>query len=460
MAGIKKHITDTISLAVPVAASHVSDMLVLTADAVMVGVLGSVKLASVTLAGSSSIVGLLFAVGYTAAITPLAGHAYGRNDIEGVAKYVRSGLRVSVVVSLMIIVVLFAFSPFLYILGSPREVTESAIPFFRWIVASSLFRILFGAFRQTAEAMANTRAAMIINLGTNIVNVFLGWIFIYGNLNMPALGVEGAGVATFLARGVGVGAAWYVFTKSNFFAGLRAELIRQRREKVSVRHESRRIIKDGTGIGLQIVVEVLAFATGGIMMGWIGSTALAAHQASINPVSITFMVALGIGSAATIRISNLRGTNNLNGARRAALTALGLVVLYMMVIASGYVVFRYEIPRLFVNDDAVVAMAGTLLLFAAAFSLFDGLQVVGLGVLRGYNDIRIPTIIAGISYVVITIPVGYVFAFTLKFGPPGIWIGYLAGLMFAGSGYMIRIISQTRIQKHRINVDRLLNHES
>jgi MATE family multidrug resistance protein len=187
-------------------------------------------------------------------------------------------------------------------------------------------------------------------------------------------------------------------------------------------------------------MEVMAFALGAIMLGWISPVAVAAHGVSINMAAITFMVALGLGSAATIRISNLRGEGNLSEARHAAYASLWMVVGYMIVVGTGYLTLRFFLPTLYVNDPAVISLAAQLLLYAAAFSLFDGLQVVGLGILRGYNDVRIPTILASISYIVITIPASYVFAFVLGFGAPGIWMGYLTGLVFASGSYLWRFL--------------------
>ena len=189
----------------------------------------------------------------------------------------------------------------------------------------------------------------------------------------------------------------------------------------------------------------MGFASGAIMMGWISANALAAHQVAMNPASITFMVALGLGSAATIRVSNLRGEGDLQGAHRAGQVALGLVIVYMLLVAVAYALLRFQIPLLYIDDHAVVELAATLLLWAGAFSLFDGVQVVGLGILRGYNDIRIPTILAMVSYLAITIPASYLAAFTFGLGPSGVWLGYLVGLAFASTAYVWRIM---RLEHH------------
>jgi multidrug resistance protein, MATE family len=437
---VREHIGRTVKLAMPVAASQVSDMLVWTADSIMVGALGAVPLAAVALAGASTSIPLLFSVGYTAAMTPLIGHAVGSGDWEGAGRFARAGARVSLIACAAIIFILLALSPWLTtILGTSEQVGTLAIPYFRWLALSFIFRIAFGLFKQTAEALHDTRSAMIMNVGSNIVNVFFNWVFIYGNLGMPEMGVEGAGFATFLARVAAAGAAYLVFIRSDLFAPLRTVLQRQM-STVLDRRSIVRIIKDGTGIGLQIIVEVLGFAFGAIMIGWIGATELAAHNISINPASITFIVALGLSSAATIRVSRARGAGDLQGARNAAIAAFAIVLIYMILVACFYVLVRYELPKVYVSDAAVIGIASTLLLWAAAFSIFDGLQVVGLGILRGYGDIRVPTLWAAVSYLVITIPAGYLAAFTFGMGPAGIWLGYLLGLIVASTAYVFRIL--------------------
>lgn len=440
----KQHIRESLRLALPVSASQVSDMLVLAADSIMVGVLGASQLAGVTLAGSASIVAMLFAVGFTAAITPLSGEAHGRGDITSFVRYARAGALVSTIVVFVLCAVLLAGSPYLSILGAPADATAYAIPYFRWIVLSFIFRNIFGTFKQTAEAMANTRAATIINIGTNVVNVFFNWLFIFGNLGMPEMGAEGAGFATFLARGCAAAAAVGLWMKTDYFAPYRQEWRRQKQAAVHLAEAVTKIIRNGTGIGLQIVVEVLGFASGTIMMGWISTTAIAAHQVSLNPASITFMMALGLSSAATIRISNFRGEGRHAHAKEAARAAFMMVLGYEVVIAVLFIALRWILPTLYVQDEAVIALAATLLIYAAAFSLFDGAQCIGLGVLRGYNDIKIPTIIATVTYLVIQIPVGYIAAFPLGMGPQGIWVGYCVGLVVASVAYYLRFRTITR----------------
>ncbi|MCX6139887.1 MAG: MATE family efflux transporter [Candidatus Kapabacteria bacterium] len=428
-----KDFRETLSLAMPVAASYVSDMLTLAADSIMVGSLGAVPLAAVTLAGSSSMIVMLFGIGFTVAITPIAAMAWGKGDHSHCAGVARTGTQISLVVSVVLVALLIGVSPFLGVLGAPADVTALSIPYFRWLVLSFFFRLTFGAFKQTTEAMGNTRLPMLIAIGANVLNVGLNWVFIWGNLGMPEMGVEGAGFATFLSRMFSAVIALWAWRRLSYFSPLRAH------SKARASKSDRRLLwMSGASIGLQITLEVLAFAAGAIMIGWIGATQLAAHQIAINLASITFMVALGLSTAATIRIASAHGMSDAPGVRRAASSAIFLVLGYELITVLCFTTLRFWLPTLYVADSAVIALAAHLLLYAAAFQLFDGMQAVGMGLLRGMNDTRVPTIISFASYTLITMPAGYYCAFHLGMGASGIWVGYLAGLVIASVGYFAR----------------------
>ena len=193
-----------------------------------------------------------------------------------------------------------------------------------------------------------------------------------------------------------------------------------------------------------VTLEVLAFAAGAIMIGWIGATQLAAHQIALNLASITFMIALGLSTAATLRVASAAGRKDMPGLRRAASSAILLVIAYELIAVTAFVTLRFWLPSLYVADPAVIALSAHLLLYAAAFQLFDGMQAVGMGLLRGMNDTRIPTIIAFSSYTIVAMPVGYVSAFPFGMGPAGIWVGYLTGLITASVGYFLRYQSQMK----------------
>jgi len=427
-----------VRLAMPVAISQVSDMVTVAADTIMVGRMGTLPLAAVTLGNSITIIGLLFAVGFTIAITPLAGASYARRDMADMARQVKSGGIVSGGVAILVTALLLVLSPFLDHFGAPADVVVLARPFYIWIVLSILPRIGFGIFKQTAEAMSNTRVALVVSILGNLTNVALNWVFIYGNMGMPAMGAAGAGLATFLSRVLMAAIVLWIFMSSPFFLRLRAAL--RSTMRTSVQHV-KEVFDMGLPIAGQIVLEIAAFALGAVMMGWLGAVSLAAHQVAMNLAAFTFMIALGIGSAATIRISHFRGLQDRTNLKSAGVAALLLVFGYNIVTAAIFLTFRHWLPTLYSTDPAVVDLASNLLIFAGMFQLFDGVQCVGLGVLRGMADVRVPTLLSLVAYGCISLPVSYLCAFTLGMGPGGIWVGYLVGLMTAAVAYVLRFLT-------------------
>lgn len=430
-------VRQTLRLAGPIAASQVSDMLTLTADAMMVGALGSEALAAVTLAGSSTTPVMLFAVGFTVAMSAPAAAAWELGRHDRIADVFRTGRRISLWVTLALVVILLSVSPFLYLLGSPDGVTNLAIPYLRWYVASFFFRIWFGTYKQTIEATGNTRLPMLIALTANLSNVLMNALLIYGWAGLPAMGVEGAGLATFLSRVLSVALIALAWHRMDSLRSVRGAPV------VADPEVRRSLLSSGASIGLQITIEVLAFAGGAIMMGWIGTTALAAHQVAINLASITFMVALAIGTAATYRMAAAHASDDPARMRMVGTTALGIIVVFELITATLLVTLRSVMPTWYISEPAVVAMASQLLILAAAFQLFDGVQAVGLGILRGLHDTVVPTRIVMVSYLVIALPASYLLGFHTSLGPTGVWLGYVAGLIFSSAGFVYRFLTIT-----------------
>jgi MATE family multidrug resistance protein len=435
-----EHMKATARLAAPVAASHLSDMVALAADAIMVGQLGTVALAAATLANSVYVFGMLFAISFAIVITPLAGSAWGRGDAVGVASVLRNAGAISIAVAVVASLVYFPARPLLSLFGAEAAVVDLAVPYLLWLAASTLPRAVYGMFKQTAEAMHNTRTAMLIAVLGNLLNLGFNWVFIFGNLGAPAMGVTGAGFSTFLARSVTAALFVVVFLRADFFADVRHAVRRSRFEWESMK----RTLAMGLPIAGQIMLEVSAFAIGSLIMAGLGTAALAAHNIALNLASITFMVALGLGSAATIRVSNFLGANDRPNALRAARAALLLVVGYELCTALLFFSLRNVLPAAYSADPAVLALASNLLLIAALFQLFDGVQTVALGVLRGMSDVNVPTAIAGMAYGLLTVPISYYTAHYTSMGPYGVWLGYVVGLVVASTLFVLRIRAAAR----------------
>jgi len=258
----------------------------------------------------------------------------------------------------------------------------------------------------------------------NIVNAFTNWLLIFGNWGFPALGLDGAGWATFASR-IFMALALMIFVMNNKFF---------KQYDVSFHFRSinwpviKKILSLGLPSGIQYFFEVGAFSFAVIMVGWLGTKQLAAHQIAINLASISFMAVLGISVAGSIRVGNAVGRKDIAETRRAGFTASLLGASIMLFAGIIFILFRNYLPTLYVNDEVVISYASSLLIIAALFQISDGTQAVGIGILRGLTDVKIPTAITFIAYWIVGLPVGYLLGFNFGMGVQGVWIGLLLGL--------------------------------
>mgnify|MGYP005852264169 CR=1 FL=1 len=438
--GFFSHYSATISLALPVMFTQIAHMVVQITDNMMVGRVGAVPLAASSFGHNVFIAGFLFCIGFSAAMTPFVGAAKGRGDVDEATLWLKNGFIANMLVAVCITVVMAVVGLFLDSMGQEHEVAELARPYYFLLIISIPPTIIFQTLKQFSEGLGNTRAAAVISAVEIGLNIGLNYVLIFGKLGFPALGIVGAGIATLIARCSMAAAFALLVWKSDFYAPYRARLAQARFERERVA----RFTRLGVPLGGQTILEVAAFAMGAIMMGWLGATSLAAHQIAMGAAALTFMGATGISAAATIRVSQFYGAGDRRNMRRAGFTAAHLVLAYMTVAACGFALLRDWIPTLYVRDAAVMSMASGLLLVAAVFQLFDGLQTVMLGTLRALADAKIPTIIAFVAYIVAALPISYFAAFTFGLREVGIWIGYLAGLSVASTLFLARFYHKSR----------------
>ncbi|GAF04524.1 Na(+)/drug antiporter [Saccharicrinis fermentans DSM 9555 = JCM 21142] len=422
------HYWPNLKLALPVVLSQAGQMVVGLADTIMVGQLGSTELAAVSFANSIFIIGLVVNIGLSIAITPLIGKAHGAANSTQCGYWLKQGLAANLIFALLQILVMYGISFVMPYMGQDEAVIQTANSYYLILVSSILPFSIFMVFKQFTEGIANTRIAMIITLAANIINLRLNYLLIFGKGGFPQLGIDGAGWATLISRIIMPLLFVAAFMYLPFFKGYKKAFIKS---KVHIQ-EVFSIIKTGLSIGGQMVIEVFAFSMGAIMMGWISEKAIAAHQIAISIASVTYMMSTGLASAATIKVSNYLGAGEWNHLKHAAYAIIHKVIIFMVFTAILFISLRNFLPTLFVADPNVISIASKLLVVAGIFQLFDGLQVVWLGSLRGLEDVKMPTVIAFIIWIIWALPISYICAFILNLGPVGIWIGYLTGLM-AGS---------------------------
>jgi MATE family multidrug resistance protein len=262
---------------------------------------------------------------------------------------------------------------------------------------------------------------------------------------MPALGLDGAGWATFASRSfMAISLMLYVMNKMYFkqydvsfhFKNINIPVIKK-------------ILSVGLPSGFQYFFEIGAFAFAVIMIGWLGTDQLAAHQIAINLASISFMVVLGLSMAGGIRVGNAVGKQNIVQVRRAGFTSIFLAICVMAFSGIAFIVFRNYLPTLYINDETVISIASSLLIIAALFQLSDGIQAVGIGILRGLTDVKVPTVITFVAYWIVGLPTGYVLGFMFDLDVQGVWIGLLAGLTTSAILLTLRFNAKS---KHIVNI--------
>lgn len=437
-----------LKLALPVILAQLGQILVQFADNVMVGRYGGedpLPLAAVSFGSSVAFMLFIAGIGVAMGLTPIVGELYAQGNRRASSNYLHNGVVFYTLLGVLLMALQFAFEPLLYHMGQPEAVVDMSIPYYRTLALSLPFVMLFGAFKQFLEGVGNTSIVMVIVLISNLLNVFLNWIFIYGALGASEFGVLGAGIATLIARMV-----------TPFM--LIAYFMRHRTYKVYMRgfclsnislRSIRRLVQMGLPIAAQMFLESSAFVGTGIMMGWFDEIAISANQIVTTMANSAFMIVMSIGAATTILASHSYGSRDVENLSRAVHASYHLGLVWNAFAAIMFILLRNYIPMLFTENQEVIALTADLLIFVALFQLSDGVQNISIGTLRGIQDVKIITPIAFLAYIVLNLPVGYLFGFKLGMGPEGLILGFTFGLTIAGVLAMIRIKHTMKILRKR-----------
>ncbi|MCB1104170.1 MAG: MATE family efflux transporter [Cephaloticoccus sp.] len=421
----------TLTLAFPIIVGHLSQMLMGITDSVMIGRIGAVELAASAFANVLFTVSFITGIGILMSVSVLVARAHGAKQSRDCAEYLRHGIWLGVGLALAGMAMMFGAALRLDHFGQPAEVVAAVEPYLQLIAFSLVPTLLFQVFRQFSEAVGHPWGPMAILLGGVALNVVLNWVLIYGNLGAPALGLAGAGWATLIARITAATVLWLWLRQRS---EVRAEWPARNANPRWFAPISRSHLRAMFGIGIpaagQLLFEAGAFAAAALMMGWIGTIALAAHQIALNCAACVFMVPLGLSIATSVRIGRAVGENNAAALRPIGFGSLATGVCFAAVFTVIFALAGKFIVAGFTHDTAVVALAARLLIVAAIFQVFDGGQAIAAGALRGMADVKIPTVITFTAYWIIALPTGY-FLGVRGIGPLGVWYGLAAGLAFA-----------------------------
>ncbi|MEN8124355.1 MAG: MATE family efflux transporter [Bacteroidota bacterium] len=435
-----------LKLAYPIMIGHLGHIFVGFADNIMVGRLGAAPLAAVSLGNSFVFVAFALGIGFSLAITPLIAEANGENNIEKGRNYFQHGLLLCIVLGIVMFLMLMVSTPLLQYMDQPPEVVELAIPYLKIVAFSMIPLMIFQAFKQFTDGLSQTKYGMQATLIANVVNVVLNFILIYGIWIFPRLEVRGAALGTLFSR-----FAMMIFiililnSKEKFKPYFKRLKGREIHKKVFYK-----IMDIGFPTAMQMLFEIGIFTAAIWLAGSLGTIDQASNQIALNLASMTFMIAVGLGVAATIRVGNQKGLNNFVDLRRISFSIFLQVFMIEFVFAILFFVFRNFLPSLYIDNDAVITTAASLLLIAGLFQLSDGMQVVVLGALRGLQDVKIPTYLTFVAYWIVGFPISFVLGKVLGFGSQGIWIGLFAGLTASAIFLFMRFnyLSKKLIEKN------------
>ncbi|GAA4399593.1 MATE family efflux transporter [Nibrella viscosa] len=425
----RTELTDTLRLSIPIVIAQLGVVLMGVTDNLFVGrLLGAVPLGAAGLAVSLTFLVSSIGVGGLAVVAALVSQARGRGNNADINRLYRAGIYVAVLLSVILGLLSAVVAYFFDIFGQTQEVTRLARNFMLILSVSNIPLFLFVAARQLCDGLAYPRVAMLITLSALGVNAILNYWLITGWGPFPEMGLYGSAMATLFSRVyMAVAILLYIHRAAAFKTYFQPVFAQQ-----TVLDFVREILRLGLPGGLTFFFEVATFSLAAVIIGWLGEDRLAAHQIAINLASTTYMMASGISAAASIRVGAALGQGGQQQVYRAGLAAFVLSTAFMMVCAVLFLTANDWLVRLYIRDNAEVAtVAASLVILAGIFQLSDGVQVVGIGALRGLSDVNVPTIITLFAYWIVGLPVGYILAFWLKLDATGVWIGLLAGLTVA-----------------------------
>ncbi len=428
----------SLKLAIPLMIGQLSQMLMGVVDTLMVGHLGVLELAALTFANSLFYVPFVFGIGVLTAVSVLSSNARGAMDSREARASCREGLYLGVGLGLLLFLICGLISLRLDWFGQPEEVTAATGTFYRIIMFSTVPALGSIALKNHADALNRAWTPFWIFLGGVLLNVLLNWMLIFGKLGCPELGFEGAAWATLIARVAILLAvlAWLMGSKDL------KEWVPHRWFVRMKFNSMRKLLRLGVPASLQMLSEVSAFSAAGIIMGLIGTEAMAAHQITISMTGTAFMIPLGFSMALTVRVGEAYGAQDPPRLRDIAYSGWLVLIGSAAITASCFLFLGDTMAAWFTDEAPLVELTASLVAICAAFQFFDAQQVGSASMLRGMHDTRVPAIVAFISYWIIGIPAGCLLAFGCDMGARGIWWGLAIGLAMAAItlGWRMRVM--------------------
>ncbi len=450
-----KEFSYNLKLAYPVILGMLGHTLIAIVDNIMVGNLGSTELAAVSLGSSFVFIGMSIGIGFSTAITPLVSEADAEKNDKKIRSVFHHGLLSCTVLGVVLFSLIVLAKPIMLLMHQPKEVVDLAAPYIDWVAFSLIPVIIFQGYKQFADGLSRTKYSMYAILLANVVHIFFNYMLIYGIWIFPKLGILGAALGTVISRIMMVVFMHFIMRNNNqlkpYFKNFSFKEIKK--------SMLRKIANLGIPSAMQMLFEVALFTAAIWLSGSIGKTSQAANQIALTLATTTFMFAMGLSVAATIRVGNQKGLMDYKKLIIVARSVFLLAIIVETIFGILFVVFHNFLPHLFLNmnnvsqvveNKEVIFIASKLLLVAAIFQISDGVQVVVLGALRGLQDVKVPMYITFVAYWVVGFPISYYLGKYTELGAVGIWIGLLAGLTTAALFLYIRfhILTNKQVLKN------------
>ena len=415
-------------LGLPIMIGQLGIIILSFADTMMVGRCGTAELGAASFVNNMFNLVIVFSTGFSYGLTPFIGNHYGRGENASVGRILKNALAVNAVVAAGLMALMFVLYLNIHRLGQPAELLPLMRPYYIVLLVSLLFVLLFNAFKQFADGITDTVTPMVILLGGNVVNIFLNWILIYGKWGMPRMGLLGAGVATLTARILMLLCFVVVF----FTAKRYRPFVRGFKESSVNKEDFVALNKMGMPVGLQMGMETASFSLSTIMVGWLGTVALAAHQVMLTVGQLGFMMYYGMAAAVAVRASNFHGQGDMLRVRENVSAGFKIILVMAAAVSIPLLIVRNSLGYFFTDSAEVAAMVAQLVIPFVIYQFGDGLQCNYSNALRGISDVKMVMVYAFIAYFLISLPSAYLFGFVFDWGLTGIWMSFPLGLTSAG----------------------------
>lgn len=438
----KGHYKALITLGIPIVIGQVGQIIIGFSDTLMIGHHSTNELAAASFVNNMFSLAIIFSTGFSYGLTPIVGSLYGNNESYAVGRVLKNSLLANFLVGILLTIAMAVLYFNVERLGQPEELIPLIKPYYIVQLISLMFVLLFNGFKQFADGITDTQTSMWILLSGNILNIIGNYILIYGKLGLPEMGLLGAGISTLISRILMLIAFVVIFFGSKRYLRYRIGFSRALFNKP----DFKRLNQLGWPIAFQMGMETASFSLSTIMIGWIGTIALAGHQIMLSISQVCFMMYYGMGAAVAVRVSNFKGKEDILNIRRSAYAGFHIIMVMAVMAAIPIFLLRHQLGGWFTDSEAVSQMVAGLIVPLLLYQFGDGLQITFANALRGIADVKPMMLIAFISYFIISLPLGYFFGFVMKLEAFGVWMAFPFGLTSAGIMLFLRFRKKTMIK--------------